>query len=336
MNAEQRPAAPTRSARRRATTGRPTGPTVLRSKIAVPRPGPNRVRRPRLVARLDAATGLPLTVVSAPPGFGKTTLLAQWAAERPPGATAWVALDEDDNDPVRLWSHVCAALGVGGPLPEDPPERPAASVVLVAAALSDADARGEERVLVLDDYHLITNPVCHERVRFLVEHLPAPLRVVIASRRDPPLPLARMRASGTLGEVRARDLRMAREESRQLIDLNGVSLPAADVARLHEKTEGWAAGLYLAVLSIRARDDVAGFIDAFSGSNRHIVDYLTSEVLASESPETTDFLLRTSVLDRMSGPLCDAVLETSGSTGRLRELERRNVLVWATDPDLLW
>ncbi len=334
VNADQRPAAPARSARRRTTAG--TRSTVLRSKIEAPKPGPDRVRRPRLVARLDAASGLPLTVVSAPPGFGKTTLLSQWVAQRPPGATAWVSLDEDDNDPVRLWSHVCAALGVEGPLPEDPPDRPAASVVLVAAALNDADARGGERVLVLDDYHLITNPACHERVRFLVEHLPAPLHVVIASRRDPPLPLARMRASGTLGEVRARDLRMVREESRQLIDLNGVSLSADHVRRLHEKTEGWAAGLYLAVLSIRGREDVGAFMDAFSGSNRHIVDYLTSEVLAAESPETTDFLLRTSVLDRMSGPLCDAVLETTGSTTRLRELERRNVLVWAIDDDLLW
>jgi len=334
VNADKRPAAPAGSARRR--TAATAGITVLRSKIEPPRLAPDRVRRPRLVARLDAATALPLTVVSAPPGFGKSTLLAQWAALRPPGATAWVTLDEDDNDPVRLWSHVCAALGVEGPLPQDPPDRPAASVVLVAAALNDADARGEDRVLVLDDFHLIGNPACHERVRFLVEHLPAPLHVVIASRRDPPLPLARMRASGTLGEVRARDLRMVREESRQLIDLNGVSLSAADVDRLHEKTEGWAAGLYLAVLSIRGRDDVAAFMDAFSGSNRHIVDYLTSEVLASESAETTDFLLRTSVLDRMSGPLCDAVLETTGSTGRLRELERRNVLVWAIDDDLLW
>ncbi|MGE3234350.1 MAG: LuxR C-terminal-related transcriptional regulator [Thermoleophilia bacterium] len=335
VNADERPATPARRARRSVrATGR--GTTVLRSKLDPPRPGPDRVRRPRLVAQLDAAAGLPLTVVSAPPGFGKTTLLSQWVGTRPPGSTAWVTLDEDDNDPVRLWSHVCAALGVEGPLPEDPPDRPAASVVLVAAALNDTEARGVERVLVLDDYHLVTDPACHERVRFLVEHLPAPLHVVIASRRDPPLPLARMRASGTLGEVRARDLRMVREESRQLIDLNGVSLSAGDVGRLHEKTEGWAAGLYLAVLSLRGREDVAAFMDAFSGSNRHIVDYLTSEVLAAESPETTDFLLRTSVLDRMSGPLCDSVLETSGSTARLRELERRNVLVWAIDDDLLW
>ena len=321
---------------RRTRTSTAFGAEVLRSKLEAPRPGRDRVCRPRLLSRLDAATGLPLTVVSAPPGFGKTTLLAQWVGTRPPGATAWVSLDADDNDPVRLWAHVCAALGVDGPLPEDPPDRPAASVVLVAAALNDAEARGEERVLVLDDYHLVTEPACHERIRFLVEHLPAPLHVVIASRRDPPLPLARMRASGRLGEVRVRDLRMLREESRKLIDLNGVSLSAADVRRLHEKTEGWAAGLFLAVLSLRGREDVSAFMDAFSGSNRHIVDYLTSEILECQSPETTAFLLRTSVLDRMSGPLCDAVLETTGSTARLRDLERRHVLMWSTDDDLLW
>ncbi|WP_217922887.1 LuxR C-terminal-related transcriptional regulator [Miltoncostaea oceani] len=309
--------------------------TVLRSKLTAPRPGRDGVPRPRLIARLDAAAGLPLTVVSAPPGFGKTALLAQWVATRDPGSTAWVSLDADDNDPTRLWAHVCAALGVEGPLPEDPPDRPTASAILVAAALNDAEGR-RDRVLVLDDYHLVVNGDCHERIRFLVEHLPAPLHVVIASRRDPPLPLARMRARGDLGEVRARDLRMGREESRQLIDLNGVSLSAADVRRLHERTEGWAAGLYLAVLSLRGREDVAGFMDGFSGSNRHIVDYLTAEVLAAESPETTDFLLRTSVLDRMCGPLCDAVLETSGSTARLRELERRNLLAWALDDELRW
>jgi LuxR family maltose regulon positive regulatory protein len=208
-------------------------------------------------------------------------------------------------------------------------------VVLVAAALNDAEARGEERVLVLDDYHLVTEAACHERIRFLVEHLPAPLHVAIASRRDPPLPLARMRASGRLGELRARDLRMLREESRQLIDLNGVSLSAPDVRRLHEKTEGWPAGLFLAALSLQGREDVPAFMDAFSGSNRHVVDYLTSEVLASESPETTDFLLRTSVLHRMTGPLCDAVLGTTGSAALLRDLERRHVLM-STDDDLLW
>ncbi|HTI32726.1 MAG TPA: AAA family ATPase, partial [Miltoncostaea sp.] len=312
------------------------GPEVLRSKLDAPGPGRDRVHRPRLLARLDAATSLPLTLVSGPPGFGKTTLLAQWVATRPPGTTGWVTLDPDDNDPVRLWAHVCAAIGVHGPLPEDPPGRPAASVVLVAAALNDAEARGEERVLVLDDYHAITNPACHERIRFLVEHLPAPLHVVIASRRDPPLPLARMRASGRLGEVRTRDLRMLREESRQLIDLNGVSLSAADVGRLHERTEGWAAGLYLAMLSLRGREDVSAFMDAFSGSNRHIVDYLTSELLDAEAPEMRDFLMRTAVLDRMTGPLCDAVLGTTASTARLRTLERRHMLVWATDDDLLW
>jgi LuxR family maltose regulon positive regulatory protein len=167
VRSDQRAATSTPRARRNRTPVA-FGSEVLRSKLEAPRPGPDRVRRPRLLERLDAATGLPLTVVSAPPGFGKTTLLAQWVATRPPGSTAWVSLDADDNDPVRLWAHVCAALGVHGPLPEDPPDRPASSVVLVAAALNDADARGDERVLVLDDYHLVTEPACHERIRYLV------------------------------------------------------------------------------------------------------------------------------------------------------------------------
>ncbi len=255
---------------------------------------------------------------------------------RPAGTTAWVSLDADDGDPRRLWAHVCAALGVDGPLPEDPAHAPTASAVLVARAVDEAAAHDGDRVLVLDDYHQVANAACHDRIRFLIEHLPARLRVVIATRRDPPLPLSRMRACGDLGELRARDLRMEPEESRRLLEGHGVSLEPPDVQRLHEKTEGWVAGLYLAVLSLQGRDDPSAFVDAFAGSHRHVVDYLASEVLEVEDAATTDFMLRSSVLDRMSGPACDAVLGGSGSAAVLRALERRNQLVRALDDDLTW
>ncbi|HTI33246.1 MAG TPA: hypothetical protein VL422_06170, partial [Miltoncostaea sp.] len=326
-------AAPTRRRPQR----RPTAPdvVVLPSKLVPPRRAGPGVARPRLMQELDRLAGLPLTIVSAPPGYGKTTLLLQWIAGRPAGTTAWLSLDADDDDPRWLWAHVCAALGVDGPLPEDPEGTPTASAVLLAEAVGRTAGAGE-RVLVLDDYHHVTNPACHDRIRFLVEHLPAPLHLVIASRRDPPLPLSRMRAGGALGELRARDLLLDPEESRQLVEGHGVHLTPDDVQRLHEKTEGWPAGLYLAVLSLRGREDAHAFVEAFAGSHRHVVDYLASEVLAGEDEATTAFLLRSSVLDRMSGPVCDAVLGTSGSATTLRALERRNDLVRALDDDLTW
>ena len=311
------------------------GVVVLAAKLRPPRQAGPRVVRHRLTRRLERLAGLPLTIVSAPPGFGKTTLLTQWLEERPEGSTAWLSLDAADDDPRQLWAHVCAALGVDGPLPEDPAGAPAASAVLVADALNRA-GDGGERVLVLDDYHHVTNPACHDRIRYLVEHLPAPLHVVIATRRDPPLPLSRMRACGALGELRAHDLRMDLGESQRLMEGHDVSLPPSDVRRLHEKTEGWAAGLYLAVLSLRGRDDAGAFVDAFAGSHRHVVEYLAAEVLAGEDEDTTGFLLRSSVLDRMSGPVCDAVLGRTGSAATLRALEGRNQLVRALDDDLTW
>ncbi|HET6689926.1 MAG TPA: AAA family ATPase, partial [Miltoncostaeaceae bacterium] len=328
-----RPPAPARAARPRLAP--PDGVVVLSPKLTPPRQAGPRVIRHRLTRELERLSQRPLTIVSAPPGFGKTTLLLQWLAERPAGSAAWVSLDADDDDPRRLWAHVCAALGVEGPLPDDPAGAPTASSVLVAQAVERAGLDGD-RVLVLDDYHHVTNPACHDRVRFLVEHLPARLRVVIATRRDPPLPLSRMRAGGDLGELRARDLRLEPEESRRMVEAHDLPLPAADVRRLHDKTEGWAAGLYLAVLSLRGRDDPRAFVDAFAGSHRHVVDYLASEVLAGEDAATTDFLLRSSVLDRMCGELCDAVLGASGSAAMLRALERRNQLVRALDDDLTW
>jgi LuxR family maltose regulon positive regulatory protein len=321
----------------RAGGGRPT-PLLLTGKLAPPALGREHVPRPALRDRLDELTRGRLTVVAAPPGFGKTTALAEWRASRP-GDVAWVSLDADDNDPRRLWAHVLAALRGAEPRLEDAATAPGEPGTHDEAArlLNAAAAMTRPLVLVLDDYHLVRSRLCHDLVGFMVEHLPGTLRLVLSTRRDPPLAVARLRAQGQLGELRARDLRFSAPEARALlVEALALRLGDSHVERLHDRTDGWPAGLYLAAVSLRERDEPARFVDDFTGSNRHIVDYLTSEVLAGASARTSAFLLGSATLDRMSGPLCDAVLQTSGSTERLRALARANLLVEPLDDDLLW
>jgi LuxR family maltose regulon positive regulatory protein len=297
-----------------------------------------RIARAALCDRLTELSRRRLTVVAAPPGFGKTTALAEWRESRADGRVAWLSVDADDDDPRRLWAHMLASLAAAEP-------RLAGVDALghldlhgeVASLLNAAAALPRPLVLVLDDYHLLRSRLCHDLVAFIVEHLPPTLRLVLSTRRDPPLPAARLRACGDLGELRAQDLRFTARETRAfLVEVLGLALAEAQVERLHERTDGWAAGLYLAVVSLRGRGEPAAAIDAFTGSNRHVVDYLTSEVLAGLSPDDARFLLGTAVLERMCGPLCDAVLQTAGSTARLRELERTNLLVVSLDDDRLW
>ena len=312
-----------------ARTARRAAFPVLSAKLAPPALPGRHIPRPALVERVAGMVGRRLTVVVAPPGFGKTTLLCELLASDARYAHAWVSLDRHDDDPRRLWSHVSRAVAtaVGARAPYAEP----------AALLNAAGRFARPALLVLDDAHLIADDASHELIASIVRHAPGALRVVIAARRDPPLPLARLRACGDLGEVRADDLRLTGEEARALVaGASGAPLSPGDAARLHEKTEGWAAALYLAGLSLRGREDPRAAVDAFAGSNRHIVDYLVDEVLAGEREETTDFLLRTSVLDRLCGPLCDAVLDARGSTERLRLLERSNLLVAPLDDDRLW
>src|SRR5215218_8179493 len=323
-------------------TGSPR-PELLWTKLVAPAPRAGLLPRAGLQSLLQSGLQAKLCLVAAPAGSGKTTLLAQWRAVAGGGRVAWVSLEESDNDPTRFWSYLVAALrtvepqvgtvaleALGGPSVEL--ER-----VVVPSLVNDLATVGAPLVLVLDDYHLITNAICHQTLEGFLDHLPAEVHVVLSTRLDPPLSLARMRASGELAELRVGELQFTGEEAAALLNGSmGLALAAEDVARLAERTEGWAAGLVLAGLSLRGRPDPSGLIAAFSGGDRHVADYLLAEVLERQPEELRAFLLRTSVLERLSGPLCDAVLETEGSTARLRELERSSLFVVPLDDRRQW
>ncbi len=317
---------------------------LLATKLHVPRPRPGFVARPRLVAALDGGLGRGLILVCAPAGSGKTVLLADWArrSDRP---VAWLSLDAGDNDPVRFWRHAVAALdgvcpgiaGRAGPLLGPP--APSSFEGLVTALVNELAAqRGDDEVLlVLDDYQLIDAQQVHASLEFLLEHLPPGLHLVLASRSDPPLPLARLRASRRLAELRAGELRFTTEEAASLLrEAAGADLPAAAVAALAARTEGWVAGLQLAALSLRGQADVAGFVAAFSGSHRYVLDYLAEEVLEGQSEQVRGFLLETSVLERLSGGLCDAVTGRADSQAMLEQVERANLFLVPLDEVRGW
>jgi LuxR family maltose regulon positive regulatory protein len=252
-------------------------------------------------------------------------------------------MDEGDNDPTRFWTYVVQALrtvepGVGTAALEAL-QRPSADLdrVVLPGLLNDLQVVGSLLVLVLDDYHLVTNPTCHQTLGFVLDHLPTGVHLVLSTRVDPPLPLARMRATGELAELRVAELRFTREEASALLNASmGLQVAAEDVERLAERTEGWAAGLVLAGLSLHGRQDTDAFIASFQGGNRHVADYLTTEVLDRQPAESRTFLLRTSVLERLSGPLCDAVLETEGSTELLAKVERSNLFLVPLDDRRQW
>jgi LuxR family transcriptional regulator, maltose regulon positive regulatory protein len=286
----------------------------------------------------------PLTLVCAPAGFGKTALLADWArrGRRPVG---WLSLDEADNDPARFWRHVVAALeGVRPGVAERVapllgPPAPSSFEGLVTALINELAAQPDEVVVVLDDYHLVEAQPVHVSLGFLLEHLPPGLQLVVASRADPPLPLARLRAGGQLAELRAADLRFTPEEAAELLRGavgTGVSLPDTAVAALAARTEGWAAGLQLAALSLRGRDDPDEFVAAFSGSHRYVLDYLTEEVLDRQPEQVRAFLLETSVLERLCGPLCQAVTGRADSQRLLERVERANLFMVPLDEVRGW
>jgi LuxR family maltose regulon positive regulatory protein len=312
---------------------------LLATKLHVPGPRPGFVPRPRLAGALGGG----LVLVCAPAGFGKTALLADWlrSGGRP---VAWLSLDVGDNDPVRFWRHLVAALdrarpGIGervAPLLGPPPS---SFEGLVTALINELAAHpGEnEIVLVLDDYHLVDARQVHASLAFLLEHLPPGLHLVLASRSDPPLPLARLRARGQLAELRTDDLRFTAEEAAALLrESAGATLPGAAVAALVTRTEGWAAGLQLAALSLRGRSDIAGFVAAFSGSHRYILDYLTGEVLDGQPEQVRDFLLETSVLERLSGGLCDAVTGRDDGQAMLEQVEQAGLFLMPLDEVRGW
>ena len=313
---------------------------LLATKLHVPRPPEGLVAR----RRLGEALGGGLIVVSAPAGFGKTTLLADWVRAKD-RSCGWLSLDAGDNDPVRFWRHVAAALdgvrpGISdkvGPLLGPPPpalfEGPVSALINELAGAASSD----EILLVLDDYQVIEAGPVHESVGFLIEHQPPGLRLVLASRSDPPLLLARLRGQGQLTELRAADLRFTVDEAAALLgQAAGTDLPGGLTAALAERTEGWAVGLQLAGLSLRGHDNAAGFVAAFSGSHRYILDFLAEEVLDRQPEEMRAFLLETSVLGRLSGELCDAVTGRTGSRAMLEAIERAGLFLTPLDEVRSW
>ncbi len=314
---------------------------LLMTKLHIPPARLNMVSRTRLTERLNVGMKSRLTLIVAPAGWGKTTLLSAWHAEA--GRIAWVSLDVGDNDPVRFWTYVITALnrlhpGVGDMAltflrsPQTPPIESVLTLLLNALATLPG-----ETILVLDDYHLIQTQSIHDALTFLLDHLPASLHLVITSRLDPPLPLARLRARDALTELRVADLRFTLPEATTfLTEVMGLPLSAEESARLQTRTEGWIAGLHLAALSLQGREDLASFITAFTGSNRYVVDYLVEEVLQRQPEGVQQFLLHTCLLDRLSGPLCDAVRGSDGSQRLLEYLERANLFIIAFDDERQW
>jgi LuxR family maltose regulon positive regulatory protein len=315
-----------------------SGTGVLRTKLHVPPPPHAHVDRPRLD---DAAPTRRLTLVSAPAGFGKSVLVADWCRGSG-GPTAWISLDAGDDDPARFWRHLAAAIDTAtGPnrtgvqdvvarlVVDGAPPTPRDVMTTVVNAVEAADI---DLVLVLDDYHSVSDQRVHDSVRFLLDHGPARLHTVLVTRADPPLPLARLRARGQLTEVRADDLRFRGTEAADVLrSTAGHDLPDEAVRALERRTEGWAAGLQLAGLSLASRDDVEDFVAAFSGTNRFVLDFLSEEVLERQPADVRDFLVTTSALEVLSGPLCDAVTGRDDGQQLLESIERSNLFLVPLD-----
>ena len=335
----------------------PKADTLIRTKLHLPFIRPGLVSRPRLQARISEGLSGPLTLITAPAGFGKTTLVASFIA-RCGMPIAWLSLDKDDNQVVRFLNYLVAALQeadktIGGEAVERmvvSQQEP--SEAILTSLINDLDAVDGEIALVLDDYQFISNQAVHDEVAFLLEHCPKTFHMVIVTRSDPPLPLTRLRARGQTVELRAADLSFTEPESAQFLnEVMGLRLDAGSVALLAERTEGWIAGLQMAALSIRDRKDVSGFIEGFSGTNRYILDYLLEEVLANQPEEVRHFLLYTSLLERLSAPLCEAIIENGewraeGGNGSpistldtqsiLEYLERANLFLVPLDDERQW
>ena len=325
---------------------------LLATKLNVPGLRPDLVPRPRLAQRLDEGRGRGLILACAPAGYGKTALLADWV-RRGRHPVAWLSLDAGDNDPARFWRHTVAALdrvrpGISermGPLLGSPP--PPSFEPLVTALINEVAGQpdADETLLILDDYHVISSQLVHESLRFLLEHRPPGLHLALTSRSDPPMALARLRARGQLTELRAADLRFTPGEAAALLQQVAAvpsgarpdaPLTDAVAAALAARTEGWAAGLQLAGLSLRGHTDVDGFVAAFTGSHRYVLDYLAEEVLERQPGRVREFLLETSVLERLSGELCNAVTGQPGSQALLEQAERAGLFVVPLDEVRGW
>ncbi len=325
--------------RHAARTGSSVDAPLLATKLHAPTRRDAGVRRARLTDRLGRRERLVL--VAAPAGFGKTSLLTEWLAADP-GRVAWLSLDERDDDPAQFWRYLLAAVDTARPGLAD-----AASAMLaggsapteavLATLLNDIHLDGERLVIVLDDLHMIGNPAIHQRLAFVVEHLPTNAQLVIATRIDPALPLARLRARGDIAEVRAADLRFTPDEAAQYLNgTMGLTVGADDLARLEDRTEGWIAALQLAALSLQGRADPHDFISGFAGDDRYVVDYLVEEVLHRQPEALRTFLLQTSILGRLSASLADAVAGTGDAAAMLDTLDRTNLFLIPLDDTRQW
>ena len=315
---------------------------LLRTKLFIPRPRENLVSRPRLVEWLNAGLDKKLTLIAAPAGFGKTTLLSEWIPQSPRCVT-WLSLDDGDNDSTRFWTYFISSLqGLRPQLGESAlallqslQTFPITSIL--TALINDISAFPDEFAIVLDDYHVIDSQPIHEALTYLIAHLPANMHLVMTTRIDPPLPLARLRARDKLTELRANDLRFSADETESFLNHEvGKRLTAEEVAVLEARTEGWIAGLQIAALSMQGRDDISGFIRTFSGSHRHILGYLADEALNQRPKGTLNFLLQTSILDRLCGSLCDAVTRENGGQEILESLEHANLFITPLDDEGRW
>ena len=330
---------------------------ILATKLFIPPPPPKVVVRARLIERLDEgrSAGAKLTLISAPAGFGKTTLVSEWLEtqngspsvhpqSKVKNRTAWLSLDEGDSDPTRFLTYLIASLqtlapelgkgalealqaGQSQPSPES----------ILTALLNEITTIADPFLLVLDDYHVIDSRAVDQALGFLVEHLPPRMHLVITTREDPALPIPRLRVRRQLTELRAADLRFTSAEASEFLgQVMGLHISAEELAALEDRTEGWIAGLQLAALSMQGNRDVAGFIQAFAGDHRYIVDYLAEEVLLRQPEPIRNFLLQTAILDRLNGPLCDAVTGQEGGTARLESLQRGNFFLIPLDDKRQW
>jgi len=320
---------------------------LLTTKLFVPPVRPDLVSRARLIERLNTGLHRKLTLISAPAGFGKTTLLSEWVAgiEWP---VAWVSLDKGDNDPARFWTYLIAALQTvhadsGNAAlamlqsPEPPPAPSEGIEAVLTTLINEMRVIPEGLVLVLDDYHMIEAQPIHDGLTFLLDHLPPQMLLIIATRADPPLHLAHLRGSGQLTELRQADLGFTPDEAAEFLNrAMGLELPPDDVAALASRTEGWIAGLQMAGVSMQGREDASGFAQTLTGSSRYILDYLIEEVLQRQPDSVQTFLLQTSILDRLTGPLCDVLAGQDDARSTLEQLERANLFIVPLDDERSW
>lgn len=329
---------------------------LLSTKLFVPQPHAANLGRPRLMAKLQAGLTGRLLLIAAPAGFGKTTIVTDWIHElqqeaKPAGnpsaradyPVGWLSLGEEDNAPAQFFTYLIAALQrVDSAIGADAQAllasaQPPPTNQVMTLLINDITQIQQPFVLVLDDYHLITTQAIHDALSFLVEKMPPPMRLVMTTRTDPPLPLARWRARRMMTEIRTQDLRFTQAEAQAFLrDQLGLALSERDITALETRTEGWIAGLQLAVLSLQGRTDIAAFIDSFTGSHAYIIDYLVEEVLQRQPPEVEPFLLATSLLDRLCAPLCSAVTGVANAQELIEQIERANLFLFPLDQERLW